>query len=54
MAERQGVDLRYLPTLVPESYLNETARIIEAELLAREARLRDKVDSGNIEESPAG
>lgn len=43
------MDLRYLPALVPEPRLNATARLIEAELLAREARIKDKVESGTVE-----
>jgi len=46
----QGRDLRMLPSLVPTSRLNDTARIIEAELSARMAKLKEKIDTGSIDQ----
>lgn len=53
-SQRQGIDLRNLPSLVPQQRLNETAHVVEAELLAREARIKEKVNLGNMEESLNG
>lgn len=51
---RHGSDIRLLPGLVPQWRLNDTARVIEAELLAREARIKERLNSGNIEEDSEG
>jgi transmembrane E3 ubiquitin-protein ligase len=40
--------------LVPAARLNETARVIEAELRARMVKLQEKVEAGTIEESTDG
>ncbi|KAI0083737.1 hypothetical protein BDY19DRAFT_975766 [Irpex rosettiformis] len=49
---RQGIDTRYIPGLVPEWRLNDTARIIEAELFTREAIIKERLNSGSIEDAP--
>ncbi|KAI0726059.1 hypothetical protein C8Q72DRAFT_998682 [Fomitopsis betulina] len=46
----QSRDLRTLPSLVPESRRNDTARVIEAELSARMARLKEKIETGSIDQ----
>ncbi|KAH9829949.1 uncharacterized protein C8Q71DRAFT_717557 [Rhodofomes roseus] len=46
----QGRDLRMLPSLVPASRLNDTARVIEAELAARIVKLKEKIESGSIDQ----
>lgn len=46
----QSRDLRTLPSLVPESRRNDTARVIEAELSARMARLKEKIETGAIDQ----
>lgn len=46
----QSRDIRTLPLLVPESRRNDTARVIEAELSARMARLKEKIEMGSIDQ----
>lgn len=48
--DSQSRDLRTLPSLVPESRRNDTARVIEAELSARMARLKEKIETGSIDQ----
>ncbi|KAI0683663.1 hypothetical protein BC835DRAFT_1295386 [Cytidiella melzeri] len=48
---RHGIDTRYIPGLVPQWRLNDTARIIEAYLLERESKLKEKVDGGTVEDT---
>ena len=47
----RGIDIRNLPMLVPPTRLNETAHVVEAELIARAKKISDKVEAGTIEES---
>jgi hypothetical protein len=47
---RRHIDIRLLPSLVPEEYRNDTARIIVPELTARIAKLRDLIDAGVIDQ----
>ncbi|EEB86621.1 hypothetical protein MPER_16359, partial [Moniliophthora perniciosa FA553] len=52
-AEPQGIrsiDIRYLPSIVPEHFQNETARLIEPELSARIDKLKYLIDAGIIEQ----
>ncbi|KAI0343001.1 hypothetical protein BDW22DRAFT_1356560 [Trametopsis cervina] len=46
-----GIDIRYLPTLVPVARQNDTARLVEAELITREAKLKERVEDGTLEEN---
>ncbi|KZT68761.1 hypothetical protein DAEQUDRAFT_765968 [Daedalea quercina L-15889] len=46
----QSRDLRVLPSLVPIPLLNDTACVIEAELAARMVRLKEKIDTGAIDQ----
>ncbi|KAJ7760513.1 hypothetical protein B0H16DRAFT_1532543 [Mycena metata] len=46
----QHVDLRFLPSIVPEAFRNETARIVEPELASRITKLRNLIDAGVIEQ----
>ncbi|KAJ7155449.1 hypothetical protein C8R43DRAFT_884617 [Mycena crocata] len=46
----QHVDLRFLPSVVPEAFRNETARIVEPELVSRIAKLKQLIDAGVIEQ----
>ncbi|KAJ7898423.1 hypothetical protein B0H13DRAFT_2031847 [Mycena leptocephala] len=52
LAEPPGrrVDLRFLPSIVPETFRNETARIVEPELASRIAKLKNLIDAGIIEQ----
>ncbi|KAJ7606163.1 hypothetical protein DFH06DRAFT_1251770 [Mycena polygramma] len=45
----QQVDLRLLPSIVPEAFRNETARIVEPELASRITKLKNLIDAGVIE-----
>ncbi|KIK08978.1 hypothetical protein K443DRAFT_127958 [Laccaria amethystina LaAM-08-1] len=44
------IDIRLLPSLVPESARNETAPIIEPELKARINKLKNLIDAGVVEQ----
>ncbi|KAF8885015.1 hypothetical protein BD779DRAFT_1673890 [Infundibulicybe gibba] len=44
------IDIRLLPSLVPESMKNETARIIEPELTARINKLKGLIDAGILDQ----
>ncbi|KAI0925008.1 hypothetical protein AcW1_006950 [Taiwanofungus camphoratus] len=44
------IDLRDIPSLVPEAYINDTAHAIEAELLARVMKLKEKIDAGTLDQ----
>ncbi|KAJ7252759.1 hypothetical protein B0H12DRAFT_1117744 [Mycena haematopus] len=46
----QHVDLRFLPSIVPEVSRNETAQIVEPELASRIAKLKSLIDAGIIEQ----
>lgn len=46
---RRLLDIREVPSLVPDSHLNETAKLIEAELSNRIVKLKEKIDSGALE-----
>ncbi|KAJ8473594.1 hypothetical protein ONZ45_g16234 [Pleurotus djamor] len=46
------IDIRLLPSLVPEPYMNATADIIEPEMLARTKKLQQLIDDGNIVVDP--
>lgn len=47
---RGHIDIRLLPSLVPESARNETAPIIEPELKARINKLKNLIDAGVVEQ----
>ncbi|KAF7308805.1 RING-type domain-containing protein [Mycena kentingensis (nom. inval.)] len=49
----QVIDLRYLPSIVPQSSRNDTADVVEPELVARIAKLKQLIDAGVIEPDPA-
>lgn len=46
-----GVDLRNIPMLVPPARMNETAHVILGEMLSRTSKLKEKVETGTIEET---
>lgn len=46
---RRHIDIRLLPSLVPADFRNETAKIIEPELLARINKLRNLIDAGVVD-----
>ena len=51
----RDIDIRYLPVIVPESIRNETARVIQPELLSRINKVKEMIDAGVAEqESPQG
>lgn len=50
----QGIDIRRILALVPDAYINATARVLEEEMSVRMARLREKIELGMIEENPNG
>jgi len=54
MALRQHIDIRLLPSLVPESMRNDTAKIIEPELQARINKLKNLIDDGVIDTEASG
>lgn len=43
------MDIRFIPSIVPATLINDTARIIETELAARIAKLKEKIDAGNFD-----
>lgn len=47
---RRHIDIRLLPSLVPESVRSETAQIIEPELSARINKLKNLIDAGIIDQ----
>lgn len=51
-AEANGrhIDVRLLPSLVPEAYQNDTARIIAPQLTAQITRLKKMIDAGVIDQ----
>lgn len=46
---RRHVDVRDLPSLIPQSLVNATAQAIDAELFARISKLHDMIESGVVE-----
>ncbi|KAI0703928.1 hypothetical protein C8Q76DRAFT_752964 [Earliella scabrosa] len=46
-----GIDLRTLPSLVPEDFRNDSAHAVETELSVRISKLKDKIDSGALEDT---
>ncbi|KAJ7115923.1 hypothetical protein C8R44DRAFT_880324 [Mycena epipterygia] len=46
----QHVDLRFLPSIVPDAFRNETARIVQPELASRITKLKNLIDAGVIEQ----
>jgi transmembrane E3 ubiquitin-protein ligase len=48
--DRRHIDIRLLPSLVPEHYRNETVLIIAPELSARIAKLRTLIDQGVVDQ----
>lgn len=49
------IDIRLLPSLVPESRINDTARAIDTALLSQIAHLHEIINSGTVTlESPTG
>ena len=48
------IDIRLLPSLVPEDVKNVTARMIKPELQARIARLKELIDDGVVDTEWAG
>ncbi|KIJ65119.1 hypothetical protein HYDPIDRAFT_175153 [Hydnomerulius pinastri MD-312] len=55
VAEPNGrhIDVRYLPAIVPESFENETARVIKPELLSRINKVKERIDAGIIDQEPS-
>ena len=49
-----GIDTRRIPSIAPESYINETARVIEEEMATRIEKLKEKIDLGTLDESLNG
>ena len=47
---RRRVDLRNVPSLVPESHTNETAHAIKAELINRKSKLKERLDAGAVDQ----
>jgi transmembrane E3 ubiquitin-protein ligase len=47
---RSVIDIRMLPSLVPESVRNETAHAIEPELRTRISKLKTLIDSGVVDQ----
>jgi hypothetical protein len=47
---RRHIDIRLLPSLVPEAYRNETTRIVEPELSARITKLRNLINAGIVDQ----
>ena len=43
------MDVRNIPSLVPEKYMNATAQAVNAELLSRIQKLQEMIDSSTIE-----
>ena len=48
-ANRRHVDVRGLPSLVPQPYVNANAQAIDAELFARIGKLHNMIESGQVE-----
>ncbi|KAL0570589.1 hypothetical protein V5O48_011372 [Marasmius crinis-equi] len=46
----RSIDIRHLPAIVPESFQNDTAHLIEPELTARIEKLKRLIDDGVIEQ----
>ncbi|KAH7885835.1 hypothetical protein F5I97DRAFT_1809172 [Phlebopus sp. FC_14] len=46
----RNIDIRHLPVIVPEGSENETARIIEPELLSRINKVKEMIDAGVIDQ----
>lgn len=51
---RQAIDIRLLPSIVPEDMRNKTALLIEPELIARIKKLQDLIDGGVITDALEG
>lgn len=50
MPSSHGIDMRDLPSLVPEDLRNDSARAVSTELGVRVSKLEDKVNSGVFED----
>jgi hypothetical protein len=48
------IDIRLLPSLVPNSAKNETAHVIQPELIMRINKLKKLIDAGVIDQDPNG
>lgn len=48
------IDIRLLPSLVPEGVKNVTIQMIEPELQTRIARLKELIDDGVVDAEKAG
>lgn len=48
------MDIRFLPSIVPATRANATARVVESELAIRIAKLKEKVDAGAFDSEPLG
>ncbi|KAG7444427.1 uncharacterized protein BT62DRAFT_987876 [Guyanagaster necrorhizus] len=48
----RNIDIRLLPSLVPENQKNETARFVEPELASKLKKLKNLIDAGVIEHEP--
>ncbi|KAF8967642.1 hypothetical protein BDZ97DRAFT_1802585 [Flammula alnicola] len=48
------IDIRLLPSLVPEAFRNQTAQVIEPELQARINKLKNLIDAGVIDSESSG
>ncbi len=49
---RRNLDIRLLPSLVPEKWKNQTAHFVEPELASKLKKLKNLIDAGVIEHEP--
>ena len=54
MSRSRQIDIRLLPSLVPDNARNETADIIAPELEARITKLKNLIDAGIVDDSGSG
>jgi hypothetical protein len=54
MPRSRQIDIRLLPSLVPDNVRNETADIIAPELETRIAKLKNLIDAGIVDDSGSG
>lgn len=47
---RRNIDIRYLPVIVPEGVRNDTARVVQPELLSRINKVREMIDAGVVDQ----
>lgn len=48
------IDIRLLPSIVPESGRNESLRVIGPELESRITKLKNLIDAGIVDDSTSG